>query len=278
MKKYCLLFMSLCLVLFSLVGCNKQEPGEIVVPETSESEISSLFKEEYYRENIEDYVFKDVYSTPKLVVYEIYNKNIEKQNQNFEYNSKTFEKEATAELDVFDLFLLRDNEVSSLMKDIENHRIGYAEISEFIEQYITKEETLSSEENEMNWVYEKEMKLRELKVIQEDSTNMPLEASVSLYNLGSWDYDWVVLYSREMSNELTDILFVKYDTEEQKENILKGIEYRLNEYCTEESTKSLCTYAKDNQRFYYHDNILIWVSLVNPDTDTFEKLDELFAN
>ena len=164
------------------------------------------------------------------------------------------------------------------MKDIENHRIGYAEISEFIEQYITKEETLSSEENEMNWVYEKEMKLRELKVIQEDSTNMPLEASVSLYNLGSWDYDWVVLYSREMSNELTDILFVKYDTEEQKENILKGIEYRLNEYCTEESTKSLCTYAKENQRFYYHDNILIWVSLVNPDTDTFEKLDELFAN
>ena len=77
MKKYCLLFMSLCIVLFSLVGCNKQEPGEIVMPETSESEISSLFKEEYYRENIEDYVFKDVYSTPKLVVYEIYNKNIE---------------------------------------------------------------------------------------------------------------------------------------------------------------------------------------------------------
>ena len=282
MKKICLLLaLTMCSICL-LAGCGNEASNDSTTPppvvENTES-IEYVFKTTFEVKNPEYYDFNLVFeSSQDFLVYEIKNRVAELKTSTFTFGEAIYTKEATMEYDAFDLFLYRNGEVSSLLENLNTYRLNFAEVGPIMEEYHSNYETeldtgkIFAERLIDGIYYNAYMKDRNYPVYQMEST------ACHSFNLGNYDYEWLIWDSMDEDYGTNDIFIAKYKTEEQKAKLLAGIEYRYNNLVNSLPEVFNRTKIKDNTKVYEFEDTLIWVSVMDESPELFKYIESEIQN
>lgn len=282
MKKICLLLtLTMCLTCL-LVGCgndtSKNNDVESSTVFENTDSIQYVFKTTFEVEKPEYYDFNVLYeSNQDFSVYEIKNRVAELKTATFTRGDAIYEKQSTMEYDIFDMFLYRNGELSPLMEAVSSYRLNFEEITSIMEQYHSNYETELDVgklvvEGIINGIYNKNL------MKDRTSPNYQLESTACYnFNLGNYDYEWLIWESLDDEYATNDIFAAKFETEEQKEKLLEGIEYRYNNLVNSLPEVFDRTEIKENTKVYEFDNVLIWVSVMHDNPKLFEYIEQTLA-
>lgn len=276
MKKYCLVALLIICLAICLVGCGDQK-DEIIVPEVLDESIESVFNSSFKVDNIEKYDFTLIYeSNQNFNVYEIVDRTLEKKDIEYTYNNETYLKIATGQYDPFDMFIYRDRTFSSMWDLVSRNRLGFGEIKHLLNDALANqpEDYGDLEFNLIENMIEELQNNHLLSYPIYSNCEEPMTAAY--FNLSNADYVWTILNVDDIQDYFDCVFAAKYETPEQKGNILKGIEYRrekLKETILPEAFKEKIL---NNQRIYDlgDKNIIVFFSALNPVPGVYEFIDE----
>lgn len=269
MKKKSILILTLSLVLL-LSACGGNTESNVVLPEVDDFSIENVFEDKFG--NSEEYVYEVVYEDGP-VIYEVYNPNLEKTSVTYTLNEDDYMKLATKEFDPFDLFALYNGELKGLVELLEYNYINFSNVAKFMEQYKISYVPPVIENpyfDEQNMIKDKVATALYYGRLDEEGRWLIPSTVVSYYELGNYDYDWVMLYSNEKSNSFEDLFVAKYSTQEQKDAIMKAIKDRNAQSHWEEGFGAKLTLELD-------DNIIVSYININAPLRQEEFIERLFT-
>lgn len=230
MKKCCLVTLLAISLSILLVGCGDNTIGEISSPIIEDKPIETVFAESFEVDNIKKYDFELLFeSTQDFNVYSIIDRTQELEDTKYTYNNITYSKQSTGQYDPFDMFIYKNGQFYSLWDLVSHNKLNFKEVEHLVKDYDISIGT----ESEYTDKYFAENLIEELQ--QRELLGYPKYnnaedfITVAYFNLTDSDYDWAILNVDDINLYFDCVFIAKYDTEEQKENILKGIEYRKNQ-------------------------------------------------
>lgn len=280
MKKYCLLTLVIILSLIMLSACsNKQQVNETannnVVENVEESEVEILFKEKYKIENVRNYKFEVMFeSTRNFTIYQISNKSMEANTKFYEYKDNSWGLYATNEFADLDLFVVKDGVIKPFVEMLSYNLINIEEVKPFTETLNTYDKDY---DGDMIWADKLITDMSTAGYFASDAVKMNKFGIANRYNLSEEDYKWIMAYGLEGAYDFSQIIIVKYDTEEQKETIGKGFDKAREEFLKIAKSENTINRIKNNERIYRIGKVIVWYCDANPVRGATDYLDTYFS-